>query len=365
MSFEPLENSDAARAMAEIAALDLKPTDIGAQVSPTLDKYGVSPERQIDIIETLTKQAADRSPGDMSELAEDAVGRAVADPRVAGEKAKQTIKDAESSMTDDELAKLAVKAAGDEAERAGASREAAEEQAQKNLDQGMSPAMAAQAAATVTAARANNFAAGFEIFGYLDAVVKGAVIENNLNDEEKTVTNKTFWDIGASLIQVSNNDLTINCRKYHALADHDISFADWARNTYSNGYEMTSPNPKMLTAFGASAALLTNGAYIVSASGTGYRYARPLIGDFYGTFLAVSYSGDSKPNTERREVKARLLDIYSAREVHYTVTGTTESLEASEAAKALDIVLAAGAINLGVGTIAVAVGASDASASSE
>lgn len=371
MTFDPTKNPEAVRAMSAIEAMELNPdpTQIGPQIAPIMDHYGVNPSAQVDVIQRVRESVTHggTSGDDLNPFVREAVGRAVADPRVAGEQAREAVIDAGQDRQGDDLKQHAVRVAGQKAAMTGASSQDAEVLAQDYLDQGMSPSAAAQAAAMVTAARHMGFPAGFEIFGRLTARVSGLVVETNRGDEEKTVTNETVWDIDQSLVQTAIDKYTINCHNYHATADHDVSSGNLSMGFHWGGYQMFSPQPISLTGLSVGAAATLNTAYVTSMQGTPYRLAIPKMGDFYATLVAVSATGKSK-GAETREVSKQLLDICIADYVVYDSLSSTVSDEAVSAMSAVQAAKKAGkglAIALAVSAVGVGASAADVSAHSE
>src|SRR3546814_11400647 len=80
----------------------------------------------------------------------------------------------------------------------------------------------ATAAATTAAANGKN-PSTLEVFGYLQAMVQGMVVETYLKTEKKFVTGPTTWDVTNIFVQTVAKTLPINCANYHALAAHDVS----------------------------------------------------------------------------------------------------------------------------------------------
>ena len=370
MIFDPTKNPEAVHAMSAIGAMELNPdsTTIGSQIAPIMDRYGVNPSVQVDVIQRVKDRLTPGMSGDdLNSFVREAVGRAVADPRVAGEQAREAVTEAGQNLRGDELKQHAVQVAGQKAEMAGANSQDAKVLAQNYLDQGMSPSAAAQAAAMVTAARHMRFPAGFEIFGRLKARVSGLVVETNRGDEAKTVTNETTWQIDQSLVQTASDSYTINCHNYHATADHDVSSGNMSMGVHFGGYQMFSPQPISLTGVSVGATATTNTAYMTSIQGTPYRFANPMAGDFYATLVAVSATGKSK-GAETKEVSKQLLDICIGDYVVYDASGGTVAKEAFSAMSTVQAAKKAGkglAVALLASAGAVAASAVDVSAHSE
>lgn len=370
MIFDPEKNLEAARAMDAIGAMELTPDPniIGSQIAPVMDRYGVNPSAQVDVIQRIRERLKPGTDGDdLNSFVQEAVGRAVADPRVAGEQAREAVTEAGQDLQGDDLRQHAVQVAGQKAAMTGASSQDAEVLAQEYLDQGMSPSAAAQAAAMVTAARHMGFPAGFEIFGRLKARVSGLVVETNRGDEEKTVTNETVWDIDQSLVQTAIDSYTINCHNYHATADHDVSSGNLSMGFHWGGYQMFSPQPISLTGVSVGVAATLNTAYVTSMQGTPYRFAAPMAGDFYATLVAVSATGKSK-GAETKEVSKQLLDICIGHYVVYDASGGTVAKEAFSAMSTVQAAKKAGkglAAALLISAGAVAASAVDISNHSE
>src|SRR3546814_6969188 len=92
--------------------------------------------------EAATQLAGDPAHPDTSALAQQLVGTAVADPKVAGNQAKSRVL-AQPDLPEQQQKDLAVKAAGEEAKKAGGSSSVAQDQAREAMNQGATPAMAA------------------------------------------------------------------------------------------------------------------------------------------------------------------------------------------------------------------------------
>ncbi|CAM4220285.1 hypothetical protein GCM10027287_52250 [Bordetella muralis] len=370
MTFDLATNPEAASAMSAIEALELTPdpTQIGSQIAPIMDRYGVNPSAQVDVIQRIRGRLKPGMTGDdLNPFVREAVGRAVADPRVAGEQAREAVTEAGQTLKGDDLRQHAVQVAGQKAAMTGASSQDAEVRTQKYLDQGMSPSAAAQAGAMVAVARHMGFPEGFEIFGRLTARVSGLVIETNRGREEKTVTNETVWDIDQSLVQTAIESYAINCHNYKATADHDVSSGNLSMGFHWGGYQMFSPQPISLTGLSVGAAATLNTAYVTSMQGTPYRLAIPMAGDFYATLVAVSATGKAK-GAETREVSKQLLDICIGKYVVYDSLSSTVSDEAVSAMEAVQTAKKAGkwlAAALLVSGGAVAASAVDVSNHSE
>ncbi|CAP41956.1 hypothetical protein [Bordetella petrii] len=248
--FNILPGSSAESAVKETRLLrPLRPDNVAEQIMPIMERYGVDSMTRTAVGEAATQLAGDPAHPDASALAEQLVGTAVADPKVAGNQAKNRVL-AQPDLPEQQQKDLAVQAAGEEAAKAGGSSSVAQEQAREAMNQGASPAMAAYvgAAAAVSIAVANNSASsGLEIFGHLKALVQGMVIETYLKTENKTVLGKTTWTIGNSLVQTTSDKLSIHCDYYYAEAPTDISELDTSSTRYWGGYYMRSPIPLSMT----------------------------------------------------------------------------------------------------------------------
>ncbi|MBO9354458.1 hypothetical protein GG851_10675 [Bordetella petrii] len=264
LPFSVLPGSDAAKAIDEVALLDLDAQTLDQQIAPILQKYNVDPVTGASIGETARQIIASNPEIELQPLAESLVGTAVADPRVAGYNAREAVR-AGGNMSQAEQEELAIQAAGVEAEKAGGDKALAESKAEEAISQGASPEMAAQSAAAsaVSVAVANKEGPSeLVIFGYLKAMVKGVVIETIKGDEKHEVTGKTLWDIqNGAFIQITANDLHINCGEYHAEARHDVSRRSFGANLYLKGYYMESPTPWTLTGMSASVSAASASAY--------------------------------------------------------------------------------------------------------
>ncbi|OZI52676.1 hypothetical protein [Bordetella genomosp. 4] len=265
LPFNVLPGSDAANAVQAVRDLDgLTLANFEEQIGPILKQYHVDPVTASALNETARQVTTNNPNIELKPLTESLVGTAIADPRVAGNNARQAVRaGGDLSLSDRE--KLAVEAAGIEAEKAGGSKTLAESKAKEALKQGASPEMAAESAATaaVASAVASNpeFASGLEVFGYFKAMVQGIVIETNLSNERHEVKNKTDWIIGAAFIQNTAVDLTVDCHYYHAHAQRDVSRRTYALNTYLAGYYMTSPDPWTFTGMSVGASVATGSVY--------------------------------------------------------------------------------------------------------
>ncbi|WP_459617463.1 hypothetical protein [Bordetella sp. 2513F-2] len=264
LPFNVLPGSDAASAVEAVRQLDLRSDMLDQQLAPILQRYNVDPVTTAAVGETARRITANNPNIALQPLAESLVGTAVADPRVAGNNARQAVLAGGSDLSRPEQEQLAIQAAGIEAEKAGADKAVAEAKAREALSQGASPEMAAQsaAAAAASAAVANNpSASGLEIFGYLKAMVQGVVIETNLSNERHEVTGNTDWIIRGAFVQNTAQTLEINCNEYHAQAQHDISRRSFAANIYLLGYYMTSPDPWTITGLSVSFSGATTAGY--------------------------------------------------------------------------------------------------------
>lgn len=261
--FNIIPGSDAEHAMQEIAKTDLTHGNLAGGMKQVLDKYGVSPLTSSAATEAAQQLAGNNPQINTSELAQNIVGSAVADPTVAANKAMADVA-AQQGLSLEEKQEYAVAAAGREAIKAGADGPAAQQQARQAMDQGMTPEQAAYAgtAAAVAAAVANNPSpSGFEIYGYLKAMVQDLVMETYLGTEKKDVTNVTTWNIGSTWLQTTSTSLTINCSNYTAEAKDDTSILDKSKNFYWGGYTMTSPNPVSKSWFSLSMSGVTTSTY--------------------------------------------------------------------------------------------------------
>ena len=272
--FVPLPGSDAQAAMAEIRATpNLTLDNFDATVGPIWEKYNIDPVSAEAVREAAHRTMANNPGADMNSVAADLVGRTIADPTVAGSNARAAVRAGGEKLTPAEQARRAVTAAGDAAEAAGADRAVAESKAQQALDAGASPESAAESAATAAVADAlvknsSSFdsVSGFDIMGYLKAMVQGVVIETNLSTETQTTKGETNWKIDGSFVQATAGALTINCRNYHAEASTDISESPVGMNFYLKGYEMYSPQPFTFSGLALTATGATSSAYAVIAS---------------------------------------------------------------------------------------------------
>jgi len=268
--FVPIPGSDAEAAVNEIRNIpNLTIDNFDEMVAPIWEKYNIDPVTAEAVSETAHNVMSRNPKANMDTVAEDLVGRTVADPSVAGNNAREAVHRGSEGLKPSEQNQLAVKAAGDAAEKAGGDRATAESKAQEAIDKGASPEMAAESAATAATAEAlvknsASFAdvSGFDIMGYLKAMVQGVVIETNLGTETHTVKGETWWNIDGSFVQTTANELTINCNKYHAEADTDIAESPVSMNFYLQGYKMTSPNPFTFSGLSLAGNGATTSGYI-------------------------------------------------------------------------------------------------------
>lgn len=294
LPFNVLPNSDAARAIEAVRALELSRDTLDEQLEPILRGYKVDSVTRAAVGESARRVTATNPDIALQPLAESLVGSAVADPRVAGNNARETVKGG-SKLSRSEQEALAIKAAGDEAERAGASRESAEGKARVALSKGASPEMAAQSAAAAAASQAvasHSNGSTFEIFGHLKALVQGVVIETIEGNESYEVTGNTTWKIDNALIQTTADTLEVNCTNYHAEAGHDVSRSTYVANMYLLGYYMTSPNPWTITGLSAAFTATTNAAY-VNIFSPGVVKTAKIKRDLYASGLTVGEARDT------------------------------------------------------------------------
>ncbi|CAM4331975.1 hypothetical protein BOTU111921_23860 [Bordetella tumbae] len=314
LPFNVIPGSDADKAAQRIGMVDLTPGNIGTEVSDVLKDYGVDPLTNAAASETVTQLAKNNPNANLTELAQGVVGSAVADPNVAGNKAKQRVLDEGKDVNASDQNDLAVTAAGEEAEKAGGDKNVARAKTKEALSEGLPPALAAQAGAAVAVAIAvaqNPSAPGLEIFGYLKAMVQGLVTETYLGNETKTVTNKTDWKITNTYIQTTTSKLTIDCLNYTATADHDESIIDKSNSIYWGGYTMESPNPvsKSLLSLGYSS--ITGAFHWQKTAAIAPAKEIGFLGDFY--VAAVTTLKEDRHNTAVKNFVSRsLIKLWSA-----------------------------------------------------
>lgn len=314
LPFNVIPGSDADKAAQQIGMVHLTPSNIGTEVSSVLKDYGVDPLTNAAASEAVTQLAQSNPKTDLTELAQGVVGSAVADPNVAGNKAKQRVQDAGTDLNTEAQNNLAVTAAGEEAEKAGGDKSVAAAKTKEAISEGLSPPLAAQAGAAVAVAIAvaqNPSAPGLEIFGYLKAMVQGLVTETYLGNETKTVTNKTDWTITNSYIQTTSSKLTIDCLNYTATADHDESIIDRSNSIYWGGYTMESPDPvsKSLLSLGYSS--LTGAVHLQKTAAIAAAKEIGFLGDIY--VAAVTTLKEDRHNTAVKNFVSRsVIKIWSA-----------------------------------------------------
>jgi len=268
--FVPLPGSDAEAAVNAVRGIQgLTIDNFDASVAPIWETYNIDPVTASAVSETAHNVMARDPNADIDTVAQDLVGRTVADPSVAGNNAREAVLRGSEGLSPGQQQKLALDAAGDAAEKAGADRATAESKAQEALDNGASPEVAAESAATAAAAEALiknpasfDSVSGFDIMGYLKAMVQGVVIETNLGTETHTVKEQTWWNIDGSFVQTTADALTINCHQYHAEADTDIAESPVSMNFYLQGYEMNSPRPYTFSLLSLAGSALTASAYV-------------------------------------------------------------------------------------------------------
>lgn len=277
-----LPGSEAAAAAAEAAAKTYTLDGFGDSLKEIMEGYGVDPvtAAAVGAAGDELAQRPGRKPmaeKDLPGLAESLVGAAVADPRVAGNQASKAFEQNATGLSKSEQEALAVTAAGDAAEDAGADRASAEQKAREALSAGVPPAIAAEAGAASAAAIAvtsnPDATPGIEIFGYLKARVQGLVTETYLADENKKVTGLTQWKIEkGSFFQTTSGELHINCKNYLAHADIDHVDTDRSNTKYLAGYETSAPNPSFSNDVGFFGATSVSAAYWVrTASVAAYK----------------------------------------------------------------------------------------------
>ncbi|MBO1111811.1 hypothetical protein [Bordetella petrii] len=292
-----LPGSDAAAAAAEAAAKQYTLDGFGESLSQILAEHGVDPVTSA-AVSAAGEQLAQRPGGtpmaeeELPGLAESLVGAAVADPRVAGGQARTAVEENAAGLSKSEQEALAITAAGDAAEDAGADRATAEQKAREAIAAGVPPAAAAEAGAASAAAIAvtsnPDASPGIEIFGYLKARVQGLVTETYLADENKKVTGLTQWKIEKGpFFQTTAGELHINCKNYLAQADIDHVDTAQSNTKYLAGYETTAPSPSFSNNMGFFGATAVNAAYWVRTSSAA-AYKRTVFGlDFYIALLGT------------------------------------------------------------------------------
>ena len=252
--FNVIPNSNADKAVQEVAGLNFDGGSLSSRISPVLKRYGVDTVTQ-SAVEAAADQLAANPNMDVQYLAQGLVGTAVSDPRVAANQAK-TYVESQAGLTLEQRNQVAITAAGDAAEDAGADRRSAEAEATNAISQGATPAMAAYAGAAIAVAAAVSSNPvgnpGIEIFGHLKALVQGLVTETYLQKEAKTVDSTTDWTMGNSFIQTTTGTLHVNCKDYYAEAESDLSERDKSIGVYQRGYTMTAPEPRFITLGSAS-----------------------------------------------------------------------------------------------------------------
>jgi hypothetical protein len=301
--FNVIPNSNAARAVEEVARLNFAQiTPLSTQLSPILERYGVDTVTR-SAVETAADQLASRPGMDVPYLAQGLVGTAVSDPRVAANQAKAYV-ESQQGLTADQQGQLAITAAGNAAEDAGADRSSAEAAAADALSQGATPQMAAYAgaASAVSAAVSSHPAGspGIEIFGYLKALVQGMVYETYLGKENKEVTLDTHWTMGDSFIQTTGGQLLVECREYRAEAKTDESVRKWSVGSYVKGYTMEAPAPVFVTVAGLSATVASVAAYSSKIISLAAVKEVLFVSDFY-----VALMGTTKTNVSDEDIRKR------------------------------------------------------------
>ncbi|MDM9559766.1 MULTISPECIES: hypothetical protein [Bordetella] len=320
--FDVLPGSSAAAAAAEAGRKTYELTGFGSSLTPILEKYGVDPVTAAAVSAAGDQLAMRQDPAqcripmsseEMSGLAESLVGSAVADPRVAGNQARNAVQNADPGLSKSELEALAATEAGDAAEAAGGDRALAEAKARDAMAQGVAPAMAAYAAAASAAATAvsgnPDSSPGIEIFGYLKALVQGLVTETYLAKETKTVQNATNWTIGATFVQTTTGTLRINCNKYLADAETDHVDIDHTMSHYKAGYEVEAPSPVFRTSTSVTAATQLNAVYWArTTSAAAYKRVMFIL-DIYAAALGTQNNFLQKNVTDKLVARCLLMLI--------------------------------------------------------
>ncbi|MCD0501504.1 hypothetical protein [Bordetella petrii] len=304
--FNVIPGSNAEKAVQEIAGLTFEQANIVSNITPILEKYGVD-SVTTSAVEAAATKLAENPRMDLSYLAQGLVGTSVADPRVAGNDAKARVAAGQENLSTAEQEMLAITAAGDAAEAAGADRSLAEAEAGKAISQGMSPQMAAYAGAAAAAAvaAANNPVGnpGIEIFGYLQALVQGLVMETYLKTEDKTVASSTNWKIVNNFIQTTTGQLHVYCKNYIADAKSDVSDSDFSFGIYQKGYTMEAVDPEMTTGIsvGVSGASYTRYDYKIISLAV---YKETIFAwDFYISPLGTTKMNQSDTDTDKTKHK--------------------------------------------------------------
>lgn len=327
VGFTPIPGSSAADAVARVSRLTLDQSNIQSSVMDVLLDSGVdrmtasaaseaaaqiasnNPTIRDPVTGEVTKQGVD-----LQNLAQNLVGNTVADPRVAANSAGTRVDQLPASLSDQERADQAVAIAGEEAAKAGASSSAAQDKTREALAAGMSPRDAAVAgtAAAVSIAVANNPSpSGLEIFGYLNAMVQGLVMETYLGTETRTINNFSEWTVDNSFIQNTAGALTVNCSHYRATADHDESIAEHSVGIYSGGYEMYALHPLTAVGGSASGALLSTAVTWAKLSSIAPLKEIAFGGDFYVTLLTTEVTEDQRKNA-RKNLQNSVISLWKA-----------------------------------------------------
>ncbi len=270
--FNILPGSEAEKAIQEVLRQDVNASNFQTVLQTSLDDHGVDSLTQTAVSETANQLSAGKSDAQLKELVKDLVGTAVADPRLASNKAKSLVENA-PKMSQAEKRQLAVTTAGNQAVNAGADRALAQEETQKALDEGMTPAQAAQAgtaAAVAAAVSSGSGASSLIIFGHLKAMVMSFVMDTYLGTENKTVDGLTHWNIVSSFAQQTTATLKITCSKYETIATHDTSDVATSKSFYSFAYKMTSPHPFSKT------------------TGWGFSFAGASVNGYYGRWISLA-----------------------------------------------------------------------------
>ena len=313
--FKPLPGSSAADAIEEIGSRDLTRSNISSEIDAVLRQYGVDPMTRAAASESAAKivqnnPQTDTSPGvNIEQLAQDLVGNAVSDPRVAANKAAARVDALDASLPREEQNAKAVAIAGEEAAAAGGNRATAESKTREALAQGIPPRQAAMAgaAAAVSLALADNpNPSGLEVFGHFRAMVDGLVMETYLAEEKKDVAEESHWQVTDSFIQTTSGDLTITCKEYLATAEHDESIIVKSASAYIGGYHMYALLPFSATvASGNVAGGSTTFNWAKMSSIAPYKEIG-FLGDYYIALLGTEVTDEHRANIKNKIRQAGL-----------------------------------------------------------
>lgn len=324
--FKPIPGSSAADAIREIASRELTRGNISSEIDAVLRQYGVDPMTRAAASESAARIVQNNPPTDthagvdINQLAQDLVGNAVADPRVAANKAAAGVDALDPSLSRAEQNAQAVAIAGEQAAAAGGDRATAESKTREALAQGVPPRQAAMAgaAAAVSIALADNPSpSGLEVFGHFRALVQGLVMETYLADERKEVTNLSHWDVTNSFIQTTALDLTINCKDYLATADHDESIIDKSASAYIGGYHMYALFPFSATITSGNIAGASTTVNWAKMSSIAPYKEIGFLGDYYIALVGTEVTEQHQTNAQNK-IRQTGMAIVNAAKVKFS-----------------------------------------------